>query len=136
MSGPQRNHVLVCSVLWPAFIFFSERARARCRAIQKANCYHDHEEGHDAPCSVGGDVFYMLLFGLAQVVLSQIPGFHEMAGLSVFAAVMSFTYALVGVGLGVAKVIGNIYMPPRHDHRSYACHARRQPFFEIDRAPA
>ncbi|XP_066332416.1 probable amino acid permease 7 isoform X1 [Miscanthus floridulus] len=75
------------------------------RAIQKANCYH--EEGHDAPCSVGGDVYYMLLFGLAQVVLSQIPNFHEMAGLSVFAAVMSFTYALVGVGLGVAKVIAN-----------------------------
>jgi len=88
--------------------YFSENARARCRAIQKANCYH--EEGHDAPCSVGGDVYYMLLFGLAQVVLSQIPGFHEMAGLSVFAAVMSFTYALVGVGLGVAKVIGNIYI--------------------------
>jgi hypothetical protein len=58
---------------------------------------------------VGGDVYYMLLFGLAQVVLSQIPDFHEMAGLSIFAAVMSFTYALVGVGLGVAKVIGNIY---------------------------
>jgi hypothetical protein len=51
----------------------------------------------------------MVLFGLAQVVLSQIPDFHEMAGLSIFAAVMSFTYALVGVGLGVAKVIGNIY---------------------------
>ncbi|KAJ1280773.1 hypothetical protein BS78_04G258600 [Paspalum vaginatum] len=77
------------------------------RAIQKANCYH--REGHDAPCSasVGGDAYYMLLFGLAQVVLSQIPDFHEMAGLSVFAAVMSFFYAVVGVGLGVAKVIGN-----------------------------
>jgi hypothetical protein len=78
--------------------------RVRRRAIQRANCYH--REGHDAPCSVGGDGYYMLLFGLAQVVLSQIPGFHEMAGLSVFAAVMSFFYAFVGVGLGVAKVIG------------------------------
>ncbi|RLM79333.1 putative amino acid permease 7 isoform X2 [Panicum miliaceum] len=75
------------------------------RAIQRANCYH--REGHDAPCSVVGDGYYMLLFGLAQVVLSQIPGFHEMAGLSVFAAVMSFFYAFVGVGLGVAKVIAN-----------------------------
>jgi hypothetical protein len=54
---------------------------------------------------MGGDGYYMLLFGLAQVVLSQIPGFHEMAGLSFFAAVMSFFYAFVGVGLGVAKVI-------------------------------
>ncbi|KAL6635039.1 hypothetical protein ACP70R_027710 [Stipagrostis hirtigluma subsp. patula] len=75
------------------------------RAIQKANCYHT--EGHDAPCSTGGDGYYMLLFGLAQVVLSQIPDFHDMAGLSIFAAVMSFSYALVGLGLGVAKVITN-----------------------------
>ncbi|AQK74400.1 putative amino acid permease 7 [Zea mays] len=73
------------------------------RAIRKANCYH--REGHDAPCSVGGDGYYMLLFGLAQVLLSQIPNFHEMAGLSIFAAVMSCFYAFVGVGLGVAKVI-------------------------------
>jgi hypothetical protein len=65
-----------------------------CRAIQKANCYH--REGHG---------YYMLLFGLAQVVLSQIPDFHNMAGLSVFAAAMSFFYAVVGLGLGVAKVI-------------------------------
>jgi hypothetical protein len=47
----------------------------------------------------------MLLFGVAQVVLSQIPDFHNMAGLSVFAAATSFFYAVVGVGLGVAKVI-------------------------------
>ncbi|EEE57709.1 hypothetical protein OsJ_08190 [Oryza sativa Japonica Group] len=75
------------------------------RAIQKANCYH--REGHDAPCSVGGDGYYMLMFGLAQVVLSQIPGFHDMAWLSVLSAAMSFTYSLIGFGLGVAKVITN-----------------------------
>uniref|UniRef100_A0A0E0NKA0 Amino acid transporter transmembrane domain-containing protein n=1 Tax=Oryza rufipogon TaxID=4529 RepID=A0A0E0NKA0_ORYRU len=74
-------------------------------AIQKANCYH--REGHDAPCSVGGDGYYMLMFGLAQVVLSQIPGFHDMAWLSVLSAAMSFTYSLIGFGLGVAKVITN-----------------------------
>ncbi|KAL6911395.1 hypothetical protein ACP4OV_000200 [Aristida adscensionis] len=74
-------------------------------AIQKANCYH--REGHDAPCAAGGDGYYMLLFGLAQVVLSQIPDFHDMAGLSVFAAAMSFFYAFVGLGLGIAKVISN-----------------------------
>uniref|UniRef100_A0A0E0GCF7 Amino acid transporter transmembrane domain-containing protein n=1 Tax=Oryza nivara TaxID=4536 RepID=A0A0E0GCF7_ORYNI len=75
------------------------------RAIQKANCYH--REGHDAPCTVGGDGYYMLMFGLAQVVLSQIPGFHDMAWLSVLSAAMSFTYSLIGFGLGVAKVITN-----------------------------
>ncbi|GJM86679.1 hypothetical protein PR202_ga02563 [Eleusine coracana subsp. coracana] len=65
------------------------------RAIQKANCYH--REGHEAPCSAGGEGYYMLAFGLTQVVLSQIPDFHNMAGLSVFAAAMSFLYAIVGV---------------------------------------
>jgi hypothetical protein len=96
-----------------------------CRAIRKANCYH--REGHDAPCSVGGDGYYMLLFGLAQVLLSQIPNFHEMAGLSIFAAVMSCFYAFVGVGLGVAKVIGTVYMPPHHGHHSYAMHDNAMP---------
>jgi hypothetical protein len=69
----------------------------------------------------------MLVFGLAQVVLSQIPDFHEMAGLSVFAAAMSFFYSFVGVGLGIAKVIG-IYIC-RH-----TMHARCRPFLEIDRS--
>ncbi|XP_024317975.1 probable amino acid permease 7 isoform X1 [Brachypodium distachyon] len=77
------------------------------RAIQKANCYH--RKGHGAPCSAtaGGDGYYMLLFGLAQAVLSQIPDFHNMAWLSVFAAVMSFSYSSIGFGLGAAKVIEN-----------------------------
>lgn len=118
-----------CSV--PSFgrstLIFFARARARCRAIQKANCYH--KEGHDAPCSVGGDAYYMLLFGLAQVVLSQIPNFHEMAGLSVFAAVMSFFYAFVGVGLGVAKVIGK----PRSPLICMPCHGSHF-FLKIDRS--
>jgi hypothetical protein len=76
---------------------------------------------------VGGDGYYMLLFGLAQVLLSQIPNFHEMAGLSIFAAVMSCFYAFVGVGLGVAKVIGTVYMPPHHGHHSYAMHDNAMP---------
>ncbi|PWZ21562.1 Amino acid permease 2 [Zea mays] len=44
------------------------------RAIRKANCYH--REGHDAPCSVGEDGYYMLLFGLAQIIdraLARLP---------------------------------------------------------------
>jgi hypothetical protein len=48
----------------------------------------------------------MVLFGLAQAVLSQIPDFHNMAWLSVFAAVMSFSYSFIGFGLGASKVIG------------------------------
>ena len=48
----------------------------------------------------------MLLFGALQIVVSQIPDFHNMAWLSVVAAIMSFTYSCIGLGLGFAKVIG------------------------------
>ncbi|KAE8708328.1 Amino acid permease 1 [Hibiscus syriacus] len=74
------------------------------RAIQKSNCYH--REGHDAPCSYG-DTYFMLLFGAVQVVMSHIPNFHNMAWLSVVAAIMSFTYSFIGFGLGFAQVIEN-----------------------------
>jgi thiamine transporter ThiT len=50
---------------------------------------------------------YMLLFGAAQLVLSFIPNFHNMAWISVVAAIMSFTYSSIGFGLGLAKTIGN-----------------------------
>ncbi|KAM3225420.1 hypothetical protein ACQJBY_058275 [Aegilops geniculata] len=79
------------------------------RAIHEANRYG--REGQGAQFSTaatgGSDVYYMLLFGLAQAVLSQIPDFHNMAWLSVFAAAMSFFYSFVGFGLGAAKVIEN-----------------------------
>ncbi|KAF0935613.1 hypothetical protein E2562_035071 [Oryza meyeriana var. granulata] len=91
--------------LFGGSVVYALTSATSMRAIQKANCYH--REGHDAPCSVGGDGYYMLLFGLAQVVLSQIPGFHDMTWLSVLSAAMSFSYSLVGFGLGVAKVIAN-----------------------------
>jgi uncharacterized protein involved in cysteine biosynthesis len=48
----------------------------------------------------------MLLFGLIQIVMSQIPDFHNMEWLSIVAAIMSFTYSSIGFGLSFAKVIG------------------------------
>ncbi|KAL0320921.1 UNVERIFIED_CONTAM: putative amino acid permease 7 [Sesamum radiatum] len=74
------------------------------RAIERSNCYHKH--GHDASCEFG-DTFYMLLFGVVQVFMSLIPDFHSMDWLSVVAAIMSFTYSSIGLGLGAAKVIGD-----------------------------
>ncbi|KAM2046976.1 hypothetical protein ACFX1T_005699 [Malus domestica] len=74
------------------------------RAIQRSNCYH--KEGHEASCEYGTSL-YMLLFGLVQIVMSQIPDFHNMEWLSVIAAIMSFTYSFIGLGLGFAKVIEN-----------------------------
>ncbi|KAL2247735.1 probable amino acid permease 7 isoform X1 [Sesamum indicum] len=74
------------------------------RAIERSNCYHKH--GHDASCEFG-DTFYMLIFGLVQVFMSLIPDFHSMDWLSVVAAIMSFAYSSIGLGLGAAKVIGD-----------------------------
>ncbi|CAL5054626.1 unnamed protein product [Urochloa decumbens] len=105
----EKSHLFCCFFLnfslFGTGVVYTLTSATSMRAIQRSNCYH--REGHDAACSVGGDGYYMLLFGLAQVVLSQIPGFHDMTGLSVFAAAMSFFYAFVGVGLGLAKVISN-----------------------------
>ncbi|KAK4491812.1 hypothetical protein RD792_002588 [Penstemon davidsonii] len=74
------------------------------RAIQRSNCYHKY--GHEAPCEFG-DTLSMLIFGVVQIFISQIPDFHSMAWLSVVAAIMSFTYSSTGLGLGAAQVIGN-----------------------------
>ncbi|KAI9187053.1 hypothetical protein LWI28_023820 [Acer negundo] len=77
------------------------------RAIHKSNCYH--KEGHQAACDYP-DTYYMLIFGLAQIVLSQAPDFHNIQWLSVVAAIMSFFYSFVGFSLGVAQVIENGYV--------------------------
>ncbi|KAI8010259.1 putative amino acid permease 7 [Camellia lanceoleosa] len=77
---------------------------ASVRAIQKSNCYH--KEGHKASCEYG-DTVYMVLFGVVQIVASQIPDFHSMAWLSFVAAIMSFFYASIGFVLGFATVIKN-----------------------------
>ncbi|XP_010490519.1 PREDICTED: amino acid permease 8-like [Camelina sativa] len=70
-------------------------------AIGKSNCYHD--KGKSAKCSVSNYPF-MAAFGVVQIILSQIPNFHELSFLSFIAAVMSFSYASIGIGLAIAKV--------------------------------
>ena len=73
------------------------------RALLKSNCYH--KEGHDASCMYGGNI-YMLMFGVVEIVMSQIPDFHSMVLVSAVAAIMSFCYASIGFGLGFAKTVG------------------------------
>nr|GEY17168.1 probable amino acid permease 7 isoform X2 [Tanacetum cinerariifolium] len=72
--------------------------------IRKSNCYHNI--GRDAKCEYNGNI-YMLLFGVVQIVMSQIPNFNSMVLVSVVAAIMSFCYASIGFGLGFAQVIEN-----------------------------
>ncbi|KAK2968916.1 hypothetical protein RJ640_018608 [Escallonia rubra] len=72
-------------------------------AIKRSNCFHKH--GHGVGCHTSNNPF-MIIFGIIQIVLSQIPNFHELSVLSIIAAVMSFAYSSIGIGLSVAKVAG------------------------------
>ncbi|KAM7278657.1 hypothetical protein ACFE04_005791 [Oxalis oulophora] len=42
-----------------------------------------------------------------KIIFSQIPDFDQVWWLSIVAAIMSFTYSTVGLGLGIGKVAGN-----------------------------
>ncbi|XP_027061696.1 probable amino acid permease 7 isoform X2 [Coffea eugenioides] len=85
-------------------IVYTITAAISIRAILKSNCYHN--QGHEASCDYKTST-YMLLFGVIQILVSQIPEFRNMKWLSAVAAIMSFTYSLIGSGLGLAKIIEN-----------------------------
>lgn len=73
------------------------------KAIQQQDC--KHRNGLDDVCPVSTTV-YIALYGLVQIVLSQIPNFGELWWLSYVAAFMSFTYSFLGLGLGISKSVG------------------------------
>ncbi|XP_042507166.1 amino acid permease 6-like [Macadamia integrifolia] len=70
-------------------------------AIIRSNCFHKH--GHGVHCYTSNYPF-MIIFACFQIVLSQVPNFHKLSWLSIVAAVMSFAYSSIGVGLSIAKV--------------------------------
>ncbi|XP_039133759.1 amino acid permease 6-like isoform X1 [Dioscorea cayenensis subsp. rotundata] len=70
-------------------------------AVKRSNCFH--KNGIHAECYVSPS-FYILIFACIQIVLSQIPNFHKIWGLSIIAAVMSFAYSLTALGLSIAMV--------------------------------
>jgi len=72
-------------------------------AIRRANCFH--QKGHGNPCKISSTP-YMIIFGVAEIFFSQIPDFDQISWLSILAAVMSFTYSSIGLGLGIIQVIG------------------------------
>ncbi|KAJ7946188.1 Amino acid permease [Quillaja saponaria] len=49
-------------------------------------------------------ITFKIIFGVIQIILSQIPNFQELSWLSVLAAIMSFGYSLIALGLSIAKV--------------------------------
>ncbi|KAJ6332490.1 hypothetical protein OIU77_008547 [Salix suchowensis] len=108
-GGYRKRNALICSLfaqigLYGTGIAYTVTAAISMRAIQKSNCYH--KEGHEATCEYEGSL-YMLLFGVVQVVLSQIPDFHNLKWLSIVSAIMSVSYASIGFALGFAQVIAN-----------------------------
>nr|XP_048329951.1 probable amino acid permease 7 isoform X7 [Ziziphus jujuba var. spinosa] len=124
--GPHRNisyleavrnylgekNALVCSLFLQVGLFgigiaYTVTSAISIRAILSSKCFH--VEGILANCAYG-DASYMLLFGVVQILLSQLPDMHNIKWLSVLAAIMSFTYSFIGLGLGIAKVIGDGYI--------------------------
>ncbi|XP_057842885.1 amino acid permease 3 [Cryptomeria japonica] len=90
--------------LYGVGIAYTITASISMRAIRQSNCYH--KNGHDYPCHFSETTF-MIIFGMTQLILSQIPNFHKVWGLSIVASIMSISYATIGLGLGIAKVAEN-----------------------------
>lgn len=72
-------------------------------AVKRSNCFH--KNGHDVKCHTSNYPF-MIIFAGIQILLSQIPNFHKLSWLSIVAAIMSFAYSSIGLGLSVAKAAG------------------------------
>ncbi|KAJ4964224.1 hypothetical protein NE237_024163 [Protea cynaroides] len=70
-------------------------------AVKRSNCFH--KNGHQVDCYTSNYPF-MIIFACIQILASQILNFHKLSWLSIVAAVMSFGYASIGVGLSIAKV--------------------------------
>ncbi|KAL9254423.1 Amino acid permease 8-like protein [Drosera capensis] len=70
------------------------------RTTKKSICHH--VKGKDATCTGSGN-WYMILYGIMQLILSQFPNLEKAALLSVIAAITSFGYAFIALGLSIAK---------------------------------
>ncbi|TKY56115.1 Amino acid permease 3 [Spatholobus suberectus] len=90
--------------LFGVAIGYTIAASISMMAVKRSNCFHS--SGGKNPCKMNSNV-YMISFGIVEIIFSQIPDFHELWWLSIVAAVMSFTYSIIGLGLGIGKVIGN-----------------------------
>jgi len=72
-----------------------------CSAVKRVNCFH--RDGYGAAgCNPSGST-YMVVFGLFQLLLSQLPSLHNIAWLSVVAVATSFGYSFISLGLCAAK---------------------------------
>lgn len=73
------------------------------RAIKRAGCFH--WRGHKDPCHASTSP-YIAIYGVMQIVFSQIPDLDKVWWLSTVASIMSFSYSTIGISLGIAQIIG------------------------------
>ncbi|KAG6671839.1 hypothetical protein I3842_16G024300 [Carya illinoinensis] len=97
------TEVKICVVgqylkLFGSAIGYTIGASASMMAIQRSICFHS-SEGRN-PCQINSYP-YIIAFGLVQIILSVVGDFKWF---SIIAAVMSFIYSTIGLGLGIAKV--------------------------------
>jgi amino acid permease len=78
-------------------------------AARRSICFHKHPAelqealaNDDTICKVSNTPF-MLIFGAIQIVMSQIPDFDKLYGLSYLAAAMSFIYSFITLGLVIGR---------------------------------
>ncbi|KAG9456988.1 hypothetical protein H6P81_001496 [Aristolochia fimbriata] len=105
--GPKR--VFMCGVaqyinLWGTMVGYTITASISMMAVKRSNCFHKY--GRKAPCGVSGNQF-MIIFGLIELLLSQLPSLENITWLSVVAAAMSFGYFFIGLCLCFAKLVSH-----------------------------
>uniref|UniRef100_A0A5B7AM45 Putative amino acid permease 3 n=1 Tax=Davidia involucrata TaxID=16924 RepID=A0A5B7AM45_DAVIN len=98
--------VKVCGIiqylnLFGVAIGYTIAASISMKAIKKSNCFHETRRKN--LCKMSSNP-YMIMFGVAEIIFSQIPDFDQIWWLSIVAAVMSFTYSTIGLALGIGKV--------------------------------
>ncbi|KAK3419355.1 hypothetical protein EUGRSUZ_H05103 [Eucalyptus grandis] len=76
------------------------QASLSMKAIKYMNCFHENGENS---CHVLANP-YMIMFGITEILLSQIQDLDQIRWLSIVAAVMFVAYSLIGLGLGIAQV--------------------------------
>jgi len=96
------HHVLA----YPISIVSKFLVTCMSRAIRRAGCFH--YRGHEDPCHASTSP-YIAIFGVMQIVFSQIPDLDKVWWLSTVAAIMSFSYSTIGICLGVAQIVGTLF---------------------------
>lgn len=71
---------------------------------------------------------YMIIFGITEILFSQIPDFDQIWWLSIVAAIMSFTYSTIGLALGIIQVIGKFNYSQFALFPSSIFHSHSHPF--------